>query len=216
MSDNNTSQDDRNMIIDSYDGDPDEQVFFQSPVKDEMAAESQRDSETKESTINDHEVDASSEYLKEFYANVPDEDESELQMQIIREDQPAAEFVVTPIDVNDPHYANYTPDPYYDYGYGPEPEAKKIDDKKDGSTLGVVSLSTGIAANVLCCCGLNYVCSLAAIITGIVCLCTKGITTSERVMAIIGIVLGLFPFLLLILNVVLNIGTTMMPYMVNP
>lgn len=212
MSDKKESNNEVNRgIIDSYDGDPDEQVFFQPPVKDDTETDyrQQIDPAGDKALEDDRKQDG----LEDFCRVVPVDLE---QGTAARTGQEHAEFVTTPIDPNDPHYANYTPDPYYDYGYGPEPEAKKVDDKKDGGTLGVASLSTGIAANVLCCCGLNYVCSLAAIITGIVCLCTKGISTSERVMAIIGIILGLFPFLLLILNVILNIGSMAIPYMVNP
>lgn len=211
MSDNNTSQEDKNVIIDSYDGDPDEQVFFQSPIKDELIVDNQRESGTGVSDIDGEVINASEEYLKDFYTSAPVEEESEVQAQIGREDQNATESIVRPIDINDPHYLNYTPDPYYEYGYGPEPESKKVDDKKDGSTMGVVSLSTGIAANVLCCCGLNYVCSLTALITGIVCLCTKNISTSARVMAIIGIILAIFPILLLMLN----IGTSVFSYYIS-
>lgn len=195
-------------VIDSYDGDPDEQVFFQSPVRDEMQTEYRQQGDSTGDIVVESKREE--EEPEEFYRVVPVDLEQETASQSGQED---TEFVVTPIDPNDPHYANYTPDPYYDYGYGPEPKAKKVDDKKDGSSLGVVSLSTGIAANVLCCCGLNYLCSLAAIITGIICLCTKNISTSARVMAIIGIILGLLPFLLLIFNLVLNmIGAMTLPY----
>lgn len=184
----------KNNIIDSYDGDPDDLVFFQAPVDEEYDLEE----EDIEETVVEIQPEASFSQPEIIYENAEAED----RPLLIREEAKSNEAVwgASGIDLNDPHYANYQPDPYYDFGQGPEPEAKKVDDKKEGTSLGAVSLSTALAANLMCCCGMNYVLSLTALVTGIWCLCLKNTDKSAKIMSIIGIILALLPFAVLLLN----------------
>lgn len=192
----------KNNIIESYDGDPDDLVFFQTPVDEEYDLEEDlEDEEIEEEVIEIHrEISSEPEvviYTKESepvnYAGIKSLTENDDGQKVIVE-----------IDLNDPHYANYQPDPYYDYGQGTEPKAKNPENKKDGSVLGTVSLCTGIVANLMCCCGINYILSLTAIVTGIWCLCLKNTEKTEKIMAIIGIILALLPFALMVLHILAN------------
>lgn len=184
----------KNNVIESYDGDPDDLVFFQTPVDEEYELE---DEDIDEEIIEIYE-DPSSEpevvYENDAARVTP------VWKQESSEGYEQFQGMTTGIDLNDPHYANYQLDPYYDFGQGPEPQAKKVDDKKDGTSLGVVSLCTAIAANLMCCCGMNYILSLTAIVTGIWCLCLKNTDKSAKIMSIIGIILALLPFVVLLLN----------------
>lgn len=184
----------KNNVIESYDGDPDDLVFFQTPVDEEYELE---DEDIDEEIIEIYE-DPSSE-PEVVYEN------DAAGVTPVWKQESSGEYeqfqgMTTGIDLNDPHYANYQLDPYYDFGQGPEPQAKKVDDKKDGTSLGVVSLCTAIAANLMCCCGMNYILSLTAIVTGIWCLCLKNTDKSAKIMSIIGIILALLPFVVLLLN----------------
>lgn len=188
----------KNNIIESYDGDPDDLVFFQAPVDEEYDLEEDLEDEEIEEEVIEIHREISSEPEVVIYEN----DTVETVSLNKEENQENKQFLTmtSGIDLNDPHYANYQLDPYYDFGQGPEPEAKKVDDKKDGTSLGVVSLCTAIAANLMCCCGMNYILSLTAIVTGIWCLCMKNTDKSAKIMSIIGIILALLPFAVLLLN----------------
>lgn len=112
------------------------------------------------------------------------------------------------IDPNDPHYVNYEPDPYYEYGYGEEPEPIGMPGGKkgDGTGLGIASMVTGICSIVLGCCGLQYVLSLTAIVLGICCLTRKNKTQNAKVFSIIGIVLGALILAVSVLGMIFSFG----------
>lgn len=204
----------KNSIIESYDGDPDDLVFFQPPVQEEYDMEEADSGEYEEAEMDQPVKSHDKAYEYEGGEGkadaLPEPEmviyESESTGILVRQnpeglwDDGQPEGMTGEIDLNDPHYANYQLDPYYDFGQGPEPKAKKTDDKKDGTSLGVVSLCTALAANLMCCCGISYLLSITALVTGIWCLCQKDADKSAKVMAIIGIILALLPFVLLILN----------------
>lgn len=185
----------KNNIIESYDGDPDDLVFFQAPIDEEYDLE---DEDIDEESVDIY-IEPSFSEPEVIYENDTVEAASVWKNESSGSHE-QSQGRATGIDLNDPHYVNYQLDPYYDFGQGPEPEAKKMDDKKDGTSLGVVSLCTAIAANLMCCCGMNYILSLTALVTGIWCLCLKTSDKSARIMSIIGIILALLPFVLLVLN----------------
>lgn len=112
------------------------------------------------------------------------------------------------IDPNDPHYANYEPDPYYEYGYGEEPEPIGMPGGKkgDGTGLGIASMVTGICSIVFGCCGLQYVLSLTAIILGICCLTRKNKPQNVKVFSIIGIVLGALTLAVFVFGMIFSFG----------
>lgn len=191
----------KNNIIESYDGDPDDLVFFQTPVDEEYELEDEDIDEDVDEEIIEIYRESSSESSE---PEVVYENDAAGVTPVLKQES-SGEYeqfqgMTTEIDLNDPHYVNYQLDPYYDFGQGPEPKAKKVDDKKDGNSLGAVSLSTAIAANLMCCCGISYILSLTAIVTGIWCLCLKNTDKSAKIMSIIGIILALIPFVLVILN----------------
>lgn len=191
------NQENKKGIIDSYDGDPDDLVFFQ-PLDVEEEDEDFEESWEAESYEEFDDAESEGEVQEEIILNPATE-------KLISNHQPKQPVLNGDaggtIDLNDPHYVNYEPDPYYEYGYGPEPEAKKEEDKKDGSALGITSLCTGIGSMLFGCCGMSYILSIAALITGIWCLCLKSRWNSYKTMAVIGVVCALIPFLLMILGV---------------
>lgn len=185
----------KNNIIESYDGDPDDLMFFQTPSDEEY------DLDDEDIIVEPAEVHKEEFVLEPEVVEVtPDTEPANHPWSRVPQESEYVQEVKAEIDWNDPHYVNYQPDPYYEFGQGPEPKAQKVDDKKEGTSLGVVSLCTAIAANLMCCCGANYILSLTAIVTGIWCLCLKNTDKSTKVMAIIGIILALLPFVLLFLN----------------
>lgn len=178
------SEDDKRTIIDSYDGDPEDLVFFQNP-------------EAVEQTIDENVTDTT-EQLK------TQEKQPEIQTK-----QPE----VQAFDINDPHYENYEPDLYYEYGQGAEPEPIGMPDEKgkDGMGLGTASMVTGICSIFLGCCGLQYVLSIAALTTGICCLVRKKKSGTAKSFAIAGIVCGALALLGGILQIVATTGMSMLP-----
>lgn len=112
------------------------------------------------------------------------------------------------IDPNDPHYVNYEPDPYYEYGYGEEPEPIGMPGGKkgDGTGLGIASMVTGICSIVFGCCGLQYVLSLTAIILGICGLTRKNKPQNAKVFSIIGIVLGALTLAVSVFGIIFSFG----------
>lgn len=195
------NQENKRIIIDSYDGDPDDVVFFQSP----NAEESQKDDGVKEVFMEETTQEDLKENLREMVIQQLTEETVEDEK---KQEEPEAAPEHQPlgyIDVNDPHYANYQPDPYYEYGYGPEPKAKKLEEKQESSTLGIISFCTGIGSIFLGCCGFQYLLGLTALVTGIWCLCLKGNSKSTKVFAIIGIICGCIPFLMMLVMMVWSV-----------
>lgn len=103
-----------------------------------------------------------------------------------KEDQGAK---IHPIDVTDPHYVNYVPDPYYEYGIGPEP--KRPRGRVGGpSGMSIASMCCGIGSLVLIFCGYGIPLSIVALVLGIISLNRKPNTTGGKTMSIIGISLA--------------------------
>lgn len=163
--------------IESYDGSPEDVVFYQTPEQLEL-----QESKKRRQAIWGEEAEAA--------ATGPEKPQADTIYDTT--------FVNTmgisgpgEIDVTDPHYVNYKPDPYYEYGYGSEPQPKKhIIEGKSQSVLSAISLGTGIASLLLFCCGFSFLISLAAVGTGIAGLCEKEKTTGTKVFCIIGISCG--------------------------
>lgn len=221
-----------NNIIDSYDGDPDDLVFFQTPAAEEdydieeediyedtyediyieeMGSDTEASPSEPEIIVYENDVDYGNDIIYEN--SMKETGGSFMGEGYSGEGQ--SRGIPSEIDLNDPHYANFEIDPYYDLGQGPEPKAKKMDNKQDGSALGVVSLCTAIAANLMCCCGMNYILSLTAIVTGIWCLCLKNTEKSSKIMAIIGIILALLPFAVMILNMFSTVFVDLADYIID-
>ena len=159
-----------------YDGSPEDVVFYQTPEQLEL-----QESKKRRQAIWGEEAEAA--------ATGPENP----QADAIQADTVNTMGISGPgeIDVTDPHYVNYKPDPYYEYGYGSEPQPKKhIIEGKGQSVLSAISLGTEIASLLLFCCGFSFLISLAAIGTGIVGLCEKEKTTGTKAFCIIGISCG--------------------------
>lgn len=163
--------------IESYDGSPEDVVFYQTPEQLEL-----QESKKRRQAIWGEEAEA--------VATGPEKP----QADTIYDTAFANTMGISgpgEIDVTDPHYVNYKPDPYYEYGYGSEPKPKKhIIEGKSQSVLSAISLGTGIASLLLFCCGFSFLISLAAVGTGIAGLCEKEKTTGTKVFCIIGISCG--------------------------
>lgn len=162
--------------IESYDGSPEDVVFYQTPEQLEL-----QESKKRRQAIWGEEAEA--------VATGPENP----QVDVMQADTVNTMGISGPgeIDVTDPHYVNYKPDPYYEYGYGSEPQPKKhIIEGKGQSVLSAISLGTGIASLLLFCCGFSFLISLAAVGTGIAGLCEKEKTTGTKVFCIIGISCG--------------------------
>lgn len=163
--------------IESYDGSPEDVVFYQTPEQLEL-----QESEKRRQAIWGEEAEAAATEPENPQADTMYDTASVNTMGISGPGE---------IDVTDPHYVNYKPDPYYEYGYGSEPQPKKhIIEGKGQSVLSAISLGTGIASLLLFCCGFSFLISLAAIGTGIAGLCEKEKTTGTKVFCIIGISCG--------------------------
>lgn len=193
------NQENNNSIIDSYDGDPDEQIFFQPPQTEKEAEESEYGEEQENRDIYDEQGSLRAQETADRR-----DSSAEPSSDSVREQMKASVPVAAPgvIDPNDPHYVNYKPDLYYEYGQGPEPKGKNMEegkDKQDGTTLAIISLSTGIASLLMSCCGSYYLFSAAALTTGIWCLCLKNKSKTNKILSITGIVLALLPTVLVIM-----------------
>lgn len=163
--------------IESYDGSPEDVVFYQTPEQLEL-----QESEKRRQAIWGEEAEAAATEPENPQADTIYDTASVNTMGISGPGE---------IDVTDPHYVNYKPDPYYEYGYGSEPQPKKhIIEGKSQSILSAISLGTGIASLLLFCCGFSFLISLAAVGTGIAGLCEKEKTTGTKVFCIIGISCG--------------------------
>lgn len=163
--------------IESYDGSPEDVVFYQTPEQLEL-----QESEKRRQAIWGEEAEAAATEPENPQADTIYDTASVNTMGISGPGE---------IDVTDPHYVNYKPDPYYEYGYGSEPQPKKhIIEGKSQSVLSAISLGTGIASLLLFCCGFSFLISLAAVGTGIAGLCEKEKTTGTKVFCIIGISCG--------------------------
>lgn len=208
------NQEMKNSIIESYDGDPDDLVFFQPPEQEEMEEDDEfyeyeeSEEEVEETLMIDNlpEKDSSIEIVNGNAST--DKLTSEMKQETVNQNGTVS-MVSGEIDLNDPHYANFELDPYYDYGYGPEPKAKNTDEKKEATTLGIISMSTGIGSIFFMCCGIQYLLALGALITGIWCLCLKGNSRTTKTFAIVGIVCACLPFLFAVISVVFQIFTPM-------
>lgn len=175
-----------NQIIESYDGSPEDVVFFRTP----------------EQLV----VDESERRRQEIWGDEPDTAESET-IHTGTQGQSGG------IDVTDPHYVNYKPDPYYEYGYGSEPQPKRnAEGGKNPSVLSGLSFGMGLASYVLCCGGISYVTAAGAIGTGIAGLMQKDKTTTDKVFSIIGISVGGSLFAL---RIWMLIWSVMLPLMEN-
>lgn len=163
--------------IESYDGSPEDVVFYRTPEQLEL-----QESEKRRQAIWGEEAEAAATEPENPQADTIYDTASVNTMGISGPGE---------IDVTDPHYVNYKPDPYYEYGYGSEPQPKKhIIEGKGQSVLSAISLGTGIASLLLFCCGFSFLISLAAVGTGIAGLCEKEKTTGTKVFCIIGISCG--------------------------
>lgn len=163
--------------IESYDGSPEDVVFYQTPEQLEL-----QESEKRRQAIWGEEAEAAATEPENPQADTIYDTASVNTMGISGPGE---------IDVTDPHYVNYKPDPYYEYGYGSEPQPKKhIIEGKGQSVLSAISLGTGIASLLLFCCGFSFLISLAAVGTGIAGLCEKEKTTGTKAFCIIGISCG--------------------------
>lgn len=98
---------------------------------------------------------------------------------------------VNPIDVNDPHYENYKPDPYYEYGIGPEPKRPGRGEEGNGvSGLAVASMCCGIGGLLFIFCGYGIPMAVVSLVFGIITVSRKNISKSGKAMAIVGISLS--------------------------
>lgn len=212
-------------IIESYDGDPEDFVFFQPPntedIVDEEDIEGEEDFEGEEDVIYERELveeeseDAALVFEKLSPVQIKDtepqeiyvrtEPESDLPVHTGGEMNSTVSMLRGEIDLNDPHYVNFKMDPYYDYGVGPEPKARNINANRDTSTLSIVSFVTGICSIFIMCCGFQYLLSISSFVTGIWCLCSKGNTTRTRVFAIIGMVCASLPILFVLVSICFGI-----------
>ena len=200
-------------IIESYDGDPDDLVFFQT----EQDFAEQAKQKQAESIWGKEEGSVQPEENSGQQAGMPDGQAAVGEMsggQIAAGEIPDSQAVTGEIpenrgiDPNDPHYVNYEPDPYYEYGYGEEPEPIGMTGGKkgDGTGLGIASMVTGICSIVFGCCGLQYVLSLTAIILGICGLTRKNKTQNAKVFSIIGIVLGALTLAVSVFGIIFSFG----------
>lgn len=220
-------------IIESYDGDPDDLVFFQT----EQDFAEQAKQKQAESIWGKEEGSVQPEENSGQQAGMPDGQAAVGEMsggQIATGEIPDSQAVIggmpdgqavaggipdsqavtgeipenRGIDPNDPHYVNYEPDPYYEYGYGEEPEPIGMPGGKkgDGTGLGIASMVTGICSIVFGCCGLQYVLSLTAIILGICGLTRKNKPQNAKVFSIIGIVLGALTLAVSVFGIIFSFG----------
>lgn len=113
-----------------------------------------------------------------------------------KEDQGAK---IHPIDVTDPHYVNYTPDPYYEYGIGPEPKRPRGGGGPGG--FAIASMCCGIASLLLICL-YGFPLNIVAIVMGSVALSRKQKTTGGKVMSIVGISTASLSLILMIAYIV--------------
>lgn len=199
MDERNEEKKELNNIIETYDGDPDDLVFFQTEQDiEERWKQEQAESiwggttltQPEELVQPDTHAQAGDLMQLDTYAG------SELPKQAVPENQG--------INPEDPHYAYYEPDPYYEYGFGAEPEPVGMSEKggDDGTGLGVTSMVSGICGILMNCCGLTYIFSLLAIITGICCLCRKYKSGTAKTFSIIGIICGALTLVMAILSTV--------------
>lgn len=211
-----------NNIIESYDGDPDDLFYFQAPKGEEYEDLEDYEEDDYEGDEADVVFERETVFTEDGSVQGTVEPEVVYEVQkpiteIYEVQKPTTEVLYgnpasqqnTPsqgIDLNDPHYANFKLDPYYDFGQGPEPKAKSMNDKKDGEGLGIASLSCGIGSMLFMCCGIQYIFSVAALITGIWCLCLKMDWNKYKTMSVIGIVCALFPIFLQVVGVFMQIA----------
>ncbi len=217
MDENQEKQEKQSNIIESYDGDPDDLVFFQTP-KGEAYEESEEDDSDNTGFDNDWVTEEGIEEGIEEEREIPNLQNPVTEVLYAKEVPAEEEITDIPkngngpaqIDVNDPHYENYKPDPYYEFGQGPEPELKSTKSDNSQEVLGIVSLVCGIMSIVMVCCGFSFLLSLTALITGIVCLCSKTEWNQYKTMAVIGIVLAVLPAVFSILSFLIQIGNMIM------
>lgn len=203
-------------IIESYDGDLDDLVFFQT----EQDFAEQAKQKQAESIWGKEEVSVQPEGNPDGQMVAGEISDSQAFIGGMLDGQAVAEGIKDSqavageipenrgIDPNDPHYVNYEPDPYYEYGYGEEPEPIGMPGGKkgDGTGLGIASMVTGICSIVFGCCGLQYVLSLAAIILGICGLTRKNKPQNAKVFSIIGIVLGALTLAVFVFGIIFSFG----------
>ena len=103
----------KNNVIESYDGDPDDLVFFQTPVDEEYELEDEDIYEDVDEEIIEIYKEPSSE-PEVVYENEAIEVTPVLKQES-SEGYEQFQGMTTEIDLNDPHYANYQLDPYYDF-----------------------------------------------------------------------------------------------------
>ena len=203
-------------IIESYDGDLDDLVFFQT----EQDFAEQAKQKQAESIWGKEEVSVQPEGNPDGQMVAGEISDSQAFIGGMLDGQAVAEGIKDSqavageipenrgIDPNDPHYVNYEPDPYYEYGYGEEPEPIGMPGGKkgDGTGLGIASMVTGICSIVFGCCGLQYVLSLTAIILGICGLTRKNKPQNAKVFSIIGIALGALTLAVFVFGIIFSFG----------
>ena len=100
------------------------------------------------------------------------------------------------IDLKDPHYKEFTLDPYYDFGMGAEPKQPRVSSggqvRSKARGFAIASLSCGIASFTgMCCSSISVVTAICAIVFGCIALGRKDeIDGGAKGMAITGIILG--------------------------
>lgn len=186
------NENDKKTIIDSYDGDPEDLVFFQNPM----------DSKGN-TTVENTSVDTDTNIDTDTASPVITVHEEQLS-----DSQRPPE--IQAFDINDPHYENYEPDLYYEYGQGmePEPIGMPNNGKEEGTGLGVASMVTGICSILLGCCGMQYLLSIAALVTGICCLAKKNKSGTAKTFSIVGIVCAALSLLGGVLKAIITLGGT--------
>lgn len=209
------SENQNNSIIESYDGDPDELMFFQQP-EEEYIEEYIEEGYADEDDFNIEETDTENMEIEESQTETINASTEKLTADKATNKAANPQLAHlkgnfdTSVDLNDPHYENFEIDPYYDLGVGPEPKAKTFRetsaDKSEASVLGIISFSAGLGCLMFACCGFQYILSLGALVTGIWCLVLKPSVTRTRVFAIIGVICACLPYVMLAIQLFLTFG----------
>lgn len=214
------NQDNQPKVIDSYDGDPEDVIFFQPPQAEHTTYDPLTEEESQNLPSSEDGVEEESQNLPSSENGVEEESQNPpvpaSEEEVIYEN-PITERLTGVIDINDPHYVNYKADPYYEYGYGPEPQPKYVKNESKKSNLGVASMITGISSmlSICCCSGISLVLGITGIITGAMGIRASKPGDSERTLSIIGLICAIIGALIQLGELLLQVVTVMGPYILT-
>jgi hypothetical protein len=203
-------------ILETYDGDLDDLIDWNNKAAEIEQEESQNDMDSvKEEDDIERCLTAEGKEVEWFNVRAESKDvfdegiEAEAEQtnqdetSVVFDKQSTETEVVKPqsvsgtteklyrIDPSDPHYANYEPDMYYEYGIGPEPKRPTKAEMQNGITgLAITALCCSIGGILLMCCGYGLPLAIASIVMGIIILSKKRPFDSNKVMGLIALILS--------------------------